>query len=344
MPFENDFPRIATLLGDQLVTEADNHRALLAGVADQQIVNHLRTCRIWPWCNGYTSGITWIHQGIVQVEAMLEIIHTALPARVHPAYSHKAKNADQYEQLCAELIVASRCAQRATLLDLEWRTGVGTKDADVRAEIDSQPVNIEVTLRTDNWFSSGTTEELEEDGISFTLNTPKPRPMMADSEKGVLEESGVTVRPGAEREPLRPEHTTVRDLIQGKAQKFQATGINLVALCAKNITPGAHHVEQAVYGAIARTIRRGSGELELSGVAGGLFADDSFKQLSGVLFIYTPEEFSRVGTPGPYPDCRNRIFTNGHAATPIPDSTLRELERVFDARSYIGRTGSWTRP
>jgi hypothetical protein len=152
MSFVKKFPSIAVILGETSCVELDEHASALSDVSDSEYQKHMESCRLAGWCARYSqaefvSELSRIDHSLAQIAKCSGIGEAGL----RTAYSKKVHK-EQSDQLLAEIVTASTCAQRAKLLSLEWMTGKKNYDADVRCEVGGQAISLEVTLRTDPWL------------------------------------------------------------------------------------------------------------------------------------------------------------------------------------------------
>ncbi len=342
MNFSNEYPTLAALLGKNTMEELDVHKMQLNGAKEHELEAHFKQCNVSALCcrflnNDITKELDCLEFGLKKVaDAIGE-------EKMKSAYSKKAKDPSQYPQFVAEVSVATRCAVFGTLLDLEYKTGVGTKDVDVRAQIGDEVVNIEVTLRTDNLLTSGEPEDVQATddngnpipGMYFRMYPEMKRSTMTQSEKEVLEEAGHPVAGGAtdNRSPY-PEHIIIRRMIEEKSRKLARGEINLVALCVNGAASDESHVEKALYGSFTLRISRETGSCMGKVVApGGLFVDRGKGILSGVLFIDTYNDLSYTMDRKDVKNCRNRLYPNPNALVPLTEKVISAIERVFDAKT-----------
>ncbi|MBL4885763.1 MAG: hypothetical protein JKY95_14680, partial [Planctomycetaceae bacterium] len=203
MTFIQSFPTISLLLGNAKTDLLDEHSQELPNTSFEEIKRHQEECSEGEWCKLNTGQLC--QNELINIEAILAQILKSPninDEKLRRAFSSMAKNPDQFEQLRAEIVTAATAESRATLLDLDWKTGKKDYDADVRMEINDEPVNLEVTLRTDNWLKAITVhmeDIIDEQGNQ--INKPlgaKSRRTLTDLERSDSEESGI-------KSPIRVE-------------------------------------------------------------------------------------------------------------------------------------------
>jgi len=366
MSFAQSFPTVAGLLGKKNAALLDRHAADLACKPDGVAVTHFETCALADWCALNTT--PEFVDNLELVEWALRRVATAIdPQKFQSAYSHKAKNRDQFNQFLAEVAAAATCAVRAKLLDLEWRTEKRDYDADVRAEIASEPVNLEVTLRTDSWLKEITVhmeDIFDDDGTQIAeMPAAKSRRTMTEREREDLNDTGVVLptrvsdviaeRKKAPRpmvfvsdpKDLPPEQgklaaycadgdnpnvesSNVQRCIQDKASKFNADGNHFVVLATmKPGFPTEHCVFDAVFGQAPKIKHHGLFESGLNNDICGVLYLPVLPQLRG---LKDPTRVERLA----------RLFPNHNATRKPADSLISDLASIFDAQIRRG----WIEP
>lgn len=366
MSFEQSFPTVARLLGKRNVTALDQHASELSSKSDDDAVAHFKTCPLADWCSlnttleyrDYLSMIEW---------ALDKVVGATDPQKVQSAFSNKAKNRDQFNQLLAEIATAATCTVRGNLLELEWRTGKENYDADVRAEVSGEPVNLEVTLRTDSWLREIAIhmEDYFDEGGNQIAEIPaaKSRRTMTEREREDLSETGVILPTRvddvvAERkrnpQPMRfvsvpndlppedekskaycadgdnprVESSNVQRCIQDKAIKFNADGNHFVVLATMQPGfPSEQCVFDAVFGQAPKLKHH------------GLFESGLYNDICGVLYLPVYQQIRGLREPESA-ERLARLFPNHNAKIKPSDLLLEAIAKVFDAdvrRGWIDR-------
>jgi hypothetical protein len=357
MSFQQSFPIVAQLLGATNVAALDQHAIILAAATDAAARAHFSGCALAHWCALYTTPEYKDH--LVEIEwALAKIVNAIGAHEVQNAYANKARNQNQFTQLLAEITTAATCAVNAQLLDLEWRTSKQNYDADVRAEISGEPVNLEVTLRTDGWvnhISFNTENYLDDQGNLIAPIPPaKSRRTMTDQQREDLKDSGIELPvrvsevittgkaasqppafisdpddvPAEEGKPKaycadgeekRVESVSVQQCIQSKATKFNADGYHFVVLATtQSGFPSEHSVFDAVFGQTPQLKRHGVFESGLYDQIGGVIYLPVCEQLSGLKQSVNAQRLAR-------------LFPNHNATRKPADSLVDALAHVFDA-------------
>lgn len=366
MSFDQSFPTVAGLLGKKNAALLDQHAAQLAGNPDEQAVSHFKTCPLADWCAlnttpEYRDNLELIEWGLEKVAASID------SRKFQTAYSQKAKNRDQFNQFLAEVAAAATCAVRAKLLDLEWPTGKRNYDADVRAEITGEPVNLEVTLRTDGWLKEVAIhmeDIFDEDGSQIAeMPAAKSRRTMTEREREDLIDAGIVIPtrvseviaerknappptvfvtdpknlPSEERKPKaycadgdnpNVESSNIQRCIQDKASKFNADGNHFVVLATTQPGfPSEQCMFDAVFGQAPQIKHHGLFESGLHNNICGVLYLPVYQQLRG---LKEPERAERLA----------RLLPNHNATRKPADSLMNDLARAFDAHSRPG----WVEP
>ena len=293
----------------------------------------------------------------------LQQVEAAVGAqKLRRAFSKKSKNRDQFNQLLAEIATSATCASRAKLLELEWRTGRGGCDADVRAEVKAEPVNLEVTLRTDSWLKEVAfhiEDYLDEQGnLIREMPRARSRRTMTELEWVDLSEAGVvlpkrvsdaiterkkkkpkTVFVGdpddlppeekpkgycADGDDPRVESNNVQRCVRDKAVKFNPDGMHFIVLPTMDrASPSERSAFDAVFGQ-ARQIKHH-----------GLFESGDYNQVCGVLYLPVFEQLDRL-TGRAEIEPVARLFPNHNAQIKPSESLLNALAGVFEAEIRRG--------
>lgn len=366
MSFEQSFPTVARLLGEKNVRILDQHAAELVGRSDDEAIAHFTNCAMADWC---ALSTTPEYRGDLDlIEWALDKVAGAIaPQKLQTAFSQKAKNRDQFNQLLAEIATAATCGVKAKLLEVEWPTGKQNFDADVRAEVSGEPVNLEVTLRTDSWLKgiNANMEDIFDEVGNQIAEVPaaKSRRTMTALEREDLTEAGVILPtpasdvmperqatprpmtfvsdpndlPAEEEKPKaycadgddpRVESLNVQRCIQDKARKFNADGNHFVVLAT--MLPGFPS-EQCVFDAVfgqAPQIKHH-----------GLFESGLYNAICGVLYLPVYQQI--IGLKALDRTERSaRLFLNHNAVQRPAEALLSELANVFDADIRRG----WIKP
>ena len=357
MAFQHSFPIIAQLLGVKNVADLDQHATNLAGATDPVARAHFSDCVFADWCA--LNATPEYQDSLVEIEwALAKIVEAIGVQKTQNAYATKAKNQAQFTQLLAEIATAATCAVNAKLLDLEWRTGKQNYDADVRAEISGEPVNLEVTLRTDSWMSANSfnaedyiddqgnliapippaksrrtitdqqREDLKDTGIELPIRVSEViaaakatsrQPDFVSDPDDVPSEKGKPKAYCADGEETRVESVNVQRCIQSKATKFNADGHHFVVLATTQAGfPSEHSVFDAVFGQAPQLKHH------------GVFESGLYDQICGVIYLPVYEQLAGLKQPT---DTQRlaRLFPNRNATKKPPDSLINDLARAFDA-------------
>lgn len=355
--FQQSFPIVGQLLGAKNVSALDQHAKILANATNAVAKAHFSVCNLGHWCALNTT--PEFRDNLVNTEwALAKIVNAIGAQKVQNAYADKAKNQNQFTQLLAEIATAAICAVNAKLLDLEWRTGKQNYDADVRAEISGEPVNLEVTLRTDSWVShiSFNAENYIDDQGNLIAAIPpaKSRRTLTDQQREDLKDTGIDLPtrvseviaaakatsrqpdfvsdpddvPAEKGQPKaycadgdekRVESANVQRCIEDKAIKFHSDGHHFVVLATtQSGFPSEHSVFDAVFGQAP--------QIKLHGV----FESGLYDQICGVIYLPVYEQLSGLKQPVNAQRLA-RLFPNHNATRKPPDSLMNALARVFDA-------------
>ena len=362
MSFDESFQTVAGLLGKQNAALLDQHASQLAGKADTDAVSHFETCSLADWCALNTTlecrdRLNLIEWGLDRIAAVIA------PQKFQSAYSQKAKNRDQFYQFVAEIATAATCAVGAKLLDLEWLTGKGNCDADVRVEICNEPVNLEVTLRTDSWLKEITVhmeDIFDKEGNQIAeMPVAKSRRTMTDRGREDLTDSGIALPicvsdvieegkksprkmecvsdvndlPPVEKQSKaycadgdnpNVESSNVQRCIREKAAKFLADGNHFVVVAT--IQPGfpsEHCVFDAVFGQASQIKHHGIFESGLHNEICGVLYLPVFQQLQGLKERDQAEHLAR-------------LFLNHHATRMPSESVMNGIAEIFGAQVRRG--------
>ncbi len=366
MSFEQSFPTVARLLGKRNVAALDQHASDLSGKWDDDAVAHFQNCTLADWCSLNTT--PEYRDRLTLIEWTLEKVAGAIdPQKFQSAFSQKAKNRDQFNQLLAEFATAATCAVRAKLLELEWRTGKENYDADVRAEVSGEPVNLEVTLRTDSWLKEVTIhmeDHFDEEGNQIAeIPAAKSRRTMTDREREDLSKAGVILATRVEdvvaerkrnpqpmafvsdpndlpAEEAKPkaycadgdnpsvESSNVQRCIQDKAIKFNADGNHFVVLATMQPSfPSEQSVFDAVYGQASKLKHH------------GLFESGLYNDICGVLYLPVYQQLLGLKEPDAA-ERLARLFPNHNSKFKASDMLLEAIAKVFDAEVRKGLIGT----
>lgn len=367
MTFATAFPSASLLLGPNNVRMLESHSEELAAKSDEEATLHFDSCVLRPWCQLYTT--PECRDELATLEICLKQILDSPnmgEAKFRRAFSHKAANPDQFDQLYAEIATAATVAMRGTLVDLEWKTGKKDFDADVRMELDNQPVNLEVTLRTDGWVKAIAVhmeEIFDPDGnqvqdypaaksrrtlterqwadlteakltpairISDVIETRKNNP----SQTGFVSEASEMPKNESEKsycadgDNLTVESRNVQRCIQDKAKKFNADGFHIVVLATFRLdSPTESSVFDALYGQFPQIKHHGLFET-CDGVC-------NVDQICGVIYLPVYQHLSRLHGQQ-FESGSTCFFLNHNAKYPIPEELKHRIANLFEAKIRIG--------
>lgn len=351
--FVQHYPHITELLGP-CASQLDTCLSDLNGMDPGQRREHYRKCRLEMWCSKDQmdrtglQGIDWA-LGLIKNQVGL----TAL----RKAYSRKAVNGDQFEEMVAEIVVAAAGALHGRILELEWKTRRGNKDVDVRVEFCGVPVNIEVTRRSDEWPATVKPEDVPTvvtDGILFppgsvSTTGSQLRPTITESERDRLEEEGRVLgppMPGAL--DAIPEHHRVRGRVLEKVTKFPEGEVNVVVICSNTGSPDRCDVADAVYGTqLICSNRECTGNMKTF-APGGLFGEDGPRQLWGAVFINhwrllsSMHQRSSDGLSKNHN--RNGVFVNPYASNKPDPAVAKCIARAFDGELHDPNANNFNPP
>lgn len=370
MGFKEEFPTVSLLLGADKADSLELHANDLAGKSHEEAVEHSDTCFHRHWCALHTTPecrdelerIEWSLSRILGCSAIDEV-------KLRNAFAIKSVNPDQFDQLVAEIATAVACVEKAKLIDLEWLTGKGNCDADVRCEIDGEAVNLEVTLRTDGWLDAVAVhmEDLfDEDGIQIAeapaaksrrtlterqwedlqdagLEAPKrvsdlidearnnPRQMRFISDPDDMPEEPKPVAYCADGDNEQVESRNLHRCIEDKAKKFNADGFHVVVLATlRPGFPDEDSVFDTVFGQYP--------QIKLH----GLFESGLHDEICGVLFLPVYQQLDRL--KGPDDSETLAVFFPNHNAKCRPTEELElQCAKVFNAkirRGWLEEAGS----
>lgn len=359
MAFVEAYPTVTLLLGDKNVRLLDDHLDSLRAGSEDTLLRHFETCPIGSWCA--LNATPECRHELQAIEASLMQILTSPnidDARLRKAFSRKAVNPRQYDQLLAEITTAATAATRATLLDLEWPTGKQHYDADVRMEICGEPVNLEVTLRTDAWADEVAIhmeDILDEDGnLIGDIPTARSRRTLTERQLDDLKQAGLQLPTPATRRRENPPETVfvsnptefpecddgkpycadgdnpnvearnVERCVRDKAQKFNADGFHIVVLATlRPGFPSESTVFDALFGQSPKIQHH------------GLFESGSYNEICGVIYLPVYQHLHRLqGETGI--EGLAKLFVNHHASIKPPEQLQVAIAEVFEAEIRRG--------
>lgn len=364
MTFQQSFPTISFLIGKENSSLLDRHFTDLNNGSEEDNINHDDECAVGKWCalnateecRDELELIEWSLRGIVSGSTIDE-------SKLRNAFSDKAKNPDQFDELLAEIAVAKVCATRAKLLDLEWKTRKGDCDADVRCEIAGEKVNLEVTLRTDDWLDKASFDL--EDGFDMDGNqignipSAKSRRTLTDRQLDDLRDTNGLVVPQsvsdviekrkrntpttkyvtdfkdipqeferkfyyAEGDEPRVESRNVQRCIESKVKKFNADGFHIVVLATLRLSsPNENSVFDAVFGQTPHIKHH------------GLFENGLNNEIIGVLYFPVYEQLRLLkGIEGV--ETAAKLFPNHNSTVQASEELQNGFAKVFDAEIRRG--------
>jgi len=368
MCFGNKYPHITNLIGANSAKLLDDNKMQFSGAPHHERENHFKYCELYEWCLRYMAeppadelrSIDWALgkiQAQIGVSKLCSCFRRKVPRINNPLdadlqnppqiHSQKKANEGQFREFIAELCVAATLAVHGKVLDLEWHTGKGNKDADVQAQLGDSIVNFEVTLHTDNWFNSVSWEDTQ---LSDGEGNPIPkaygrvgmlgtRETITKSEKEVMEEKGF-ILPISKTPDTKshPEHDKLRSIIMEKAAKFSDGGIHIVVLCSYGPTSGYHAVQDALFG--ASLLRFNRKPIDLLGecwVPGGPFMEKKIPQIWAVLYFPIDGCLPRLmnnNVASPHQGNFPCLFLHPSSAHGFDEPLMKKMAKIFGAKVF----------